>query len=842
MSSNHTPSRQTGAGGDDEECLPPLAHPDRSRSPPKTASATPQQRSRGTAKSMIAFPTASADSPPQSHHRAKSAVGTASSTPSPETTATIPRPPNAWILYRSHKLDQLKERQERQKAIDDADPESARRRSSAKKGALTASALALLSASQDPPSSSTAMGSRRSVSPTPSLTSEATMTTTTMAPSSSNGYAATNHTTTPISTLLAQMWKHEPEDVKQNFHRLAKKKVEEHKRLWPSYKYKPKETPKSIRARQRRRTGSDHRNGNSNNAEESAGGSQSLQADALSTPPVTQEFTSPTRSVSGKRQRKQSISLARDEAGPYPISGSPSSPSKRRSTDQQQRPVRTSASASPSVDASLRHGGRLFSRHYAGNCDVSLLADDGHANESPLLFPIRPGPVPAGLPLSANPSDLVLPPSGTATDQLTPTSWAARDAATLSLQQQQQSASAYSDPDLSSFLASINFPMPLGSLPSTTMTPAVPPSARTPYRGSDPVDSCHTSLDMSVVDSSHHFDDPFLWPNAAAPGFMLDPALQFEGLPEQSSQSQGDWLKSVHWDFDQELNGQSIPTSPINTFGPCLQVGMDVDKKADKPLVSGDLVSAANDHELPVKSTSNMAQQVTRSEQPSQQPSVTVTSRPSSPPRLGMSPPRLSMLSPSRESSPLLRMSPPRIRMSSPCDSPYRRRSSRRRTPLRSPGLFKRRDDELSTMAVTTPSLHAMPEDSSFDLSIGQVLSTWTVDQGAPVSTKCDDNTDKDKTVDEGGTTDTRSNEVPPQTSASNATQTLRSSRTRPKLANDKSKARMTTTVKEERQQEILPPGSASGQIELNGLYTEDELMDIIAQRRLDRKKGQRRS
>lgn len=127
------------------------------------------------------------------------------------------------------------------------------------KGALTASALAALAASssQDGTSFHTPRGN------TPSLISDVTSSHAPTTPKTgsiqqNSSVAATTHlsTSTPISTLLAQLWKSEPEDVKASFHDLAKTKEEEHKKTWPNYKYKPRDTVKSRAARERRRKAS----------------------------------------------------------------------------------------------------------------------------------------------------------------------------------------------------------------------------------------------------------------------------------------------------------------------------------------------------------------------------------------------------------------------------------------------------------------------------------------------------------------------------------------------------------------------------------------------------------
>lgn len=220
----------------------------------------------------------SSASHPQEQSRAAAPSGNDVPAQSP---APIPRPPNAWILYRSHKIEQLRREELRLAAQEQArgsqrEPTTpakghTRRSSSGgsglKRGALTASALAALGGpSQDGDPSPTkpffgAFEDRRSRvgSPTPSLSSTLapsssfiqppSTSTSVQEPSSASGMTAS--TNVPISTLLAQMWKSEPESVKSTFKDMAKRKEAEHKQAYPEYKYTPRVTEKSIKARQK---------------------------------------------------------------------------------------------------------------------------------------------------------------------------------------------------------------------------------------------------------------------------------------------------------------------------------------------------------------------------------------------------------------------------------------------------------------------------------------------------------------------------------------------------------------------------------------------------------------
>lgn len=222
------------------------------------APCTPSRsRSRAASSTMTKTPT-------QGKTRSFRSTATPSTvTPSSAENSLIdgspPRPPNAWILYRSYKLEQLKKAESQERAAGTSS--SKKRCASPAKGSLTASALAAL-ASVANESDNADCSSRPS---TPSLASQNTRTTTTLwGTSSSSKTSSTGQSLggpaaaagyTPISTLLAQMWRSEPEEVKASFHDLAKTKEEEHKKMFPDYKYRPKETEKSRAARERRRRG-----------------------------------------------------------------------------------------------------------------------------------------------------------------------------------------------------------------------------------------------------------------------------------------------------------------------------------------------------------------------------------------------------------------------------------------------------------------------------------------------------------------------------------------------------------------------------------------------------------
>lgn len=287
----------------------------------------------------------------------------------PADTTAIPRPPNAWILYRSHKLQQLRETNQAQ-APSTSGPlrksRSSRGADRFQSGGLTATALAALEAmggvASDAGEAATESSSfetrHRQSSPTPSLTTTS-FSLSTSGPSASlfssgSRHQAAHSTTSAsandigssrpsggdISTLLAKLWKSEPDSVKQSFHDLAKEKVEEHKRTWPDYKYQPRATEKVKLAKERRRARSKT---NREEAEE-----QDDQVFVTPKKPVasSSRHASPSKAVSSKRiprstaaagssnrLERSSVSPARQAARPYPVT----SP-RRQAQQDQQRP------------------------------------------------------------------------------------------------------------------------------------------------------------------------------------------------------------------------------------------------------------------------------------------------------------------------------------------------------------------------------------------------------------------------------------------------------------------------------------------------------------------------
>ncbi|CAO1615347.1 unnamed protein product [Parajaminaea phylloscopi] len=279
---------------------------------------TPCTPSRGRAQSAIASPPKTPT--PTAVRATRSVVAATNSRPAPAsadsspTGSSPPRPPNAWILYRSYKLDQLKQAETQGASSEDtagvtANRSKKKRSGSPVKGALTASALAALATV----SNDSWKAQQDSRPATPSLVSEITDSTlatgsSLCATSSQGGSRASSHLGgpkkhTPISSLLAQMWKHEPEDVKASFHQLAKSKEQEHRKMWPDYKYRPKDTEKSRAARERRRRGI--------NGEPSS---------SLIDPDRLPRSTSPRLKERHVGERCRTGSPARAAARPYPAS------------------------------------------------------------------------------------------------------------------------------------------------------------------------------------------------------------------------------------------------------------------------------------------------------------------------------------------------------------------------------------------------------------------------------------------------------------------------------------------------------------------------------------------
>ncbi|CAO1632828.1 unnamed protein product [Jaminaea pallidilutea] len=338
------------------------------------------------AKTLSDVPATAAATPSRDHT-------TAESTPS----NSPPRPPNAWILYRSYKLEQLKQQQDGNASA--ASSENKHRSASPAKGALTASALAALAASssQDGSSFQTPRGN------TPSLISDVTSSHAPTTPKTgsiqqSNSAAAATHlsTSTPISTLLAQLWKSEPEDVKASFHDLAKTKEEEHKKTWPNYKYKPRDTVKSRAARERRRKGSTTGFGSvlvesSRTLEVAAGPSDNQTLREVLNKPIFKAHASksavrnlPSLVLGSEPQLSPVLPAtplsAREAARPYPSPrqrkvGLPNLPPSTLHSTPSPRKVSCSTTAS-SVDTTLDHA--MSSRATSGEWHPTLDVDTDH--------------------------------------------------------------------------------------------------------------------------------------------------------------------------------------------------------------------------------------------------------------------------------------------------------------------------------------------------------------------------------------------------------------------------------------------------------------------------------
>ncbi|CAD6939718.1 unnamed protein product [Tilletia controversa] len=147
----------------------------------------------------------------------------------------VPRPPNAWILYRSAKVAELRGN------------------------------LGSTTALETPGCSNAAADS--SLSRSPSKTKyEPTMQPSDALPTAPPTLTVTGKHLSPqaeMSKNLGELWRTEPKEVKDFYYELAEKKRAEHEATHPGYKYKPRKTEKSVAARMARRktfrlmTGSD---------------------------------------------------------------------------------------------------------------------------------------------------------------------------------------------------------------------------------------------------------------------------------------------------------------------------------------------------------------------------------------------------------------------------------------------------------------------------------------------------------------------------------------------------------------------------------------------------------
>lgn len=117
----------------------------------------------------------------------------------------IPRPPNAWILYRSAKV--------KEKDVETPRPWP--------------------DYDMPTPSSSTSF---------PVASSSKTVW-----PAKEDSGTDAVRLQSMMSRKVADMWKAESEEVKKQYHELAKRKKEEHERMYPGYKYKPAEKTRKVR-------------------------------------------------------------------------------------------------------------------------------------------------------------------------------------------------------------------------------------------------------------------------------------------------------------------------------------------------------------------------------------------------------------------------------------------------------------------------------------------------------------------------------------------------------------------------------------------------------------------
>lgn len=476
-----------------------------------------------------------------------STPASAAASPSPSSApGSIPRPPNAWILYRSHKLDQLK----RDRAFSSESGTCTR-------GALTAGALALLGASEDTASPGVAANRPRSSSPTPSLSSEMTsaMSPSTMAytPSAAAPSPCPDSAVTrgaDVSSLLAQLWRSEPEAVRQSFHEMAKQKQQEHKRLWPEYKYQPRETLKSKLAREKRRMNSGETESIPNSP---AAAPPPSTCHAASQQPRPQPPTPPKppkpRNSSLKRARKQSdgaMSSPAPTGSPSPSSATVNFSRKRRTPDRPRVPTYTSS-------------GSLVQRGNDANRQIATYLDG-----------------------TANPADLTLAPQASPFADLEPPSWTADDMYAFT-----------------SYVGSQRW-SPIDTSCSPSTMPALPPSERhfATAVSNSPVAQKPSS---DHIDIDAFFDnDPYVRMAKNPEPFELDPELasivnrdelfQDSLFKEPADVAQwpatsfaqvhsprkvtpplmpdADWLKSINWDLVTASQPPATPALQISNPSP----------------------------------------------------------------------------------------------------------------------------------------------------------------------------------------------------------------------------------------------------------------------------------
>ncbi|CAD6948713.1 unnamed protein product [Tilletia laevis] len=137
----------------------------------------------------------------------------------------VPRPPNAWILYRSAKVAELRGN------------------------------LGSTTTLETPGCSNAAADSSLSRSPS-KTTDEPTMQPSDALPAAPPTLTVTGKLLSPqaeMSKNLGELWRTEPKEVKDFYYELAEKKRAEHEETHPGYKYKPRKTEKSVAARMARR-------------------------------------------------------------------------------------------------------------------------------------------------------------------------------------------------------------------------------------------------------------------------------------------------------------------------------------------------------------------------------------------------------------------------------------------------------------------------------------------------------------------------------------------------------------------------------------------------------------
>lgn len=372
-------------------------------SPPFTRPSTPSKFYDGTSPPKARLSNRPATTIAASHKPQAETPNKTSSDAGGSSQPPPPRPPNAWILYRSHKIAQLKASLPSQQGTDSSheqsgDPsngdDSGPRSSSPSKPLFNAALAALAEAKGHGTMAFTAM---RSSSPTPSLsTTDAASTAISTSPSASvsrampPGAQIDQVNDKSVSAILAELWKTENQTTKRTFYTLAEQKKEEHRAAWPDYKYSPRATQKSIQARERRRNlGMRDKRSRDPEPDPPSTGSQAnasnfeaqpTGADDTSDPNVTptkrqavERALSPRSRVRAPRSHREgshrvSASPSRASAQPYLKRGSVdlSAPSSsRRATTPRQQQSLPPTSSGYGANAPLRRSPRLRDQHSA---------------------------------------------------------------------------------------------------------------------------------------------------------------------------------------------------------------------------------------------------------------------------------------------------------------------------------------------------------------------------------------------------------------------------------------------------------------------------------------------